>query len=81
MCSKKRDIDCRELLFITWGGMIRGAIAFGLVLKIPDGEKTENINGKDVSVPIFKERGAIVTTTLALVIITTLFFGTFMPVV
>jgi len=37
MCSKKRDIDCRELLFITWGGMIRGAIAFGLVLQIPDG--------------------------------------------
>ena len=37
MCSKKADIDCRELLFISWGGMIRGAIAFGLVLKIPNG--------------------------------------------
>jgi NhaP-type Na+/H+ or K+/H+ antiporter len=45
--------------------MIRGAIAFGLVLKIPED-------------PVFKERGVIVTTTLALVIITTLFFGTFM---
>ena len=47
--------------------MIRGAIAFGLVLKIPnDGT--------------FKERGYVVTTTLAVVIFTILFFGTFMPV-
>jgi NhaP-type Na+/H+ or K+/H+ antiporter len=65
MCSKKSNISLRELCFISYGGMIRGAIAFGLVLKIPDEE-------------VFKERGVIVTTTLALVIITTLFFGTFM---
>jgi NhaP-type Na+/H+ or K+/H+ antiporter len=67
LCSKKADISLRELCFISYGGMIRGAIAFGLVLKIPDNEPE-----------VFKERGAIVTTTLALVIITTLFFGTFM---
>ena len=30
---------------------------------------------------LFKERGAVVTTTLALVIITTVLFGSFMPVV
>lgn len=36
MCMKKPDITFRELLFISWGGMIRGAIAFGLVLKIPE---------------------------------------------
>ena len=36
-CAKKADITFRELIFISWGGMIRGAIAFGLVLKIPDG--------------------------------------------
>lgn len=65
MCSKVPDITFRQLLFVTWGGMIRGAIAFGLVLKIPND-------------PVFKERGVIVTTTLALVIITTIFFGTFM---
>jgi len=33
-CCKMKDIDVRELCFITYGGMIRGAIAFGLVLKI-----------------------------------------------
>lgn len=38
-CAKKADITFRELIFISWGGMIRGAIAFGLVLKIPDKEK------------------------------------------
>lgn len=65
MCSKKADITFRELCFISYGGMIRGAIAFGLVLKIPNE-------------PEFTERGVIITTTLALVIITTMFFGTFM---
>ena len=34
LCAKKKDVSYRELAFITWGGMIRGAIAFGLVLKI-----------------------------------------------
>jgi len=38
MCSKESDVTFRELGFISWGGMIRGAIAFGLVLKIPDDE-------------------------------------------
>lgn len=62
----KPDVELNELIFIVYGGMIRGAIAFGLVLKIPDD---------------FKERGAIITTTLALVIITTVVFGSFMPIV
>jgi len=73
LCSKK-SLAFNELLFISWGGMIRGAIAFGLVLKIPD---TKDETGKT----IFKDRDYVVTTTLALVIITTLFFGTFMPLV
>ena len=68
MCSKTSDITCRELMFIMYGGMIRGAIAFGLVLKLPD----------DASK--FKERGVIVTTTLTVVIITVLGFGSFMPI-
>lgn len=74
LCGRS-DINIREVAFIAWGGMIRGAIAFGLVLKIPD---TSNEPEKP---NIFTERGVIVTTTLALVIITTLFFGTFMKLV
>ena len=46
--------------------MIRGAIAFGLVLKIDD-----SIVDKDV----------IITTSLSLVIITTLLYGSTMPLV
>jgi len=34
-CCKRRTIAFKELMFITYGGMIRGAIAFALVLKIP----------------------------------------------
>lgn len=33
-CFKKKTIKFRELIFITYAGMIRGAIAFALVLKI-----------------------------------------------
>merc|ERR1712195_31024 len=54
--------------------MIRGAIAFGLVLKI---DESKNPDGTTV----FKERGCVITTTLACVIITTVGFGSFMPVV
>lgn len=72
-CCKMKDVDVNELLFITYGGMIRGAIAFGLVLKIDDTE----VDGETV----FRERGCVITTTLACVIITTVGFGTFMPVV
>lgn len=35
LCVKSRNINFRELCFITYAGMIRGAIAFALVLKIP----------------------------------------------
>ena len=63
----------RELGFISYGGMIRGAIAFGLVLKIPDVPKDDP--------DYFLERNLVVTTTLAVVIITTVIFGSFMPLV
>ena len=71
LCQKKQDVNLRELCFISYGGMIRGAIAFGLVLKIPE--------GTDPSTE-FKERDVAVTTTLAVVIITTVVFGSLMPV-
>lgn len=53
-------ITFRELIFIWYAGMIRGAIAFGLVLRI------------DKS---FVNRDVIVTTSLSLVIFTTVVFG------
>lgn len=65
ICRHKQQVSFRQLVFIAYAGMIRGAIAFGLVLKIED-------------VP---EKEVIVTTSLALVIITTLLYGSFMPLV
>ena len=73
-CCKMRDINVRELIFISYGGMIRGAIAFALVLKIPSGNSADGT-------PAFRERDLVVTTTLAVVIITTVLFGSFMPVI
>ena len=67
-----------ELAFISYGGMIRGAIAFGLVLKIPETITDQNAPGGKRP---FGERGCCVTTTLAVVIMTTVLFGSFMPLV
>lgn len=50
----------RELGFICYAGLIRGAIAFGLVLKLDD---------------TIINREVIITCSLSLVIITTIFFG------
>ena len=58
--NKKDKITLKELLFIWYAGLIRGAIAFGLVLRI------------DKSVP---NRDVIVTTSLTLVVVSTVFFG------
>lgn len=56
----------RELIFIWYAGMIRGAIAFGLVLRIDKG---------------YLNREVIVTTSLSLVIFTTVVFGSTVGVV
>ena len=37
LCFKHKTISFNELVFISYGGMIRGAIAFALVLLIPYG--------------------------------------------
>ena len=58
--NDKRKITCGELLFIWYAGLIRGAIAFGLVLRISD------------DVP---NRSVIVTTSLTLVVVSTIFYG------
>lgn len=58
--ANKRRVTCSELLFIWYAGLIRGAIAFGLVLRI---------SGDVIN------RSVIVTTCLSLVVFTTVFFG------
>jgi NhaP-type Na+/H+ or K+/H+ antiporter len=50
----------KELVFISYAGLIRGAVAFGLVLRI------------DKLIP---NRDVIVTTSLALVVFSTVVFG------
>jgi NhaP-type Na+/H+ or K+/H+ antiporter len=52
-----------ELLFIWYAGLIRGAIAFGLVLRIDDDDA------------LFPNRMVITTTCLTLVLFTTIAFG------
>lgn len=54
------NTSIKELLFIWYAGLIRGAIAFGLVLRIDNNSPN---------------RSVIVTTSLALVIFTTVVFG------
>lgn len=64
LCGYEKDhphpLTWNELLFIWYAGLIRGAIAFGLVLRIDH----SNIN-----------RDLIVTTCLSLVLISTIVFG------
>jgi len=57
----KWELGFKKLIFIWYAGMIRGAIAFGLVLRISNGSSPN--------------RGVIVTTSLLLVIFTTVVFG------
>ncbi len=66
LCKVKKQVSYSQILFIGFSGMIRGAIAFGLVLTID---------------PAVEEREVIITTSLTLVIVTTLLFGSFMPMV
>ena len=59
-------LNYRELIFIWYAGLIRGAIAFGLVLRIE---------------PTFAGRDLIVTTCLSLVVVSTILFGSTASVV
>lgn len=61
ICKYDSQLNFKQQIFIWFAGMIRGAIAFGLVL---------NIDGKE-----FASRDIIVTTTLSLVILTTMVLG------
>ena len=66
-CTKDENekLSVRELIFISYAALIRGAIAFGLVTQIPVG--TEE----------FPEQRAVESSTLMLVLLTTVIFGTF----
>jgi NhaP-type Na+/H+ or K+/H+ antiporter len=55
-----RSIKWSELTFIAFAGLIRGAIAFGLVVRMPNS---------------VTNRSVIVTTSLTLVVFTTVVFG------
>lgn len=35
LCTKSRTLNVKEICFITYAGMIRGAIALALVLTLP----------------------------------------------
>lgn len=63
-CTKHENdkLSLRELLFISYAALIRGAIAFGLVTNLSDK---------------FEHKEVVESSTLLLVIITTVFFGTF----
>lgn len=64
----KQQVSLKQVLFICYAGLIRGAIAFGLVLKV-DSSLIPNKYNLQV----------ITTTALTLVISTTIVFGSTMP--
>lgn len=76
LCCSKKTVAFKELLFICYGGMIRGAIAFALVLKI---EVAENgCPAKQTGCYTKNNFELVVSTTLVIVMLTTILFGTFM---
>lgn len=86
LCCKTRTINFNELVFVTYAGMIRGAIAFALVLTLPyQVPGTQTCSEKGLSFPDdcfeFNVYQMLVSSTLILVVLTTFIFGTFMGVV
>jgi NhaP-type Na+/H+ or K+/H+ antiporter len=72
ICFYPRRFSFPEILFISWGGMIRGSICFALAVNIPyicyGGDECEAEKYYELTK----------TSALAIVIITSLVFGTFM---
>lgn len=81
LCFKSRTVSARELTFAGYAGMIRGAVAFALVMKIPHyGGHGCPKNPSVANSNCFgtEEFEMIVTTTIVLVIVSTVFLSTFM---
>lgn len=66
MFGHKRQLIFSEAFFLCIAGMIRGAIALGLVLKL------------DPSLP---NKNVLVTSLLLVVIVTTVLYGTLVPII
>jgi NhaP-type Na+/H+ or K+/H+ antiporter len=86
LCTSTRTINVYELVFITYAGMIRGAIAFALVLTLPYQLQDDASQCSEKSIPAtdcftYEVYQMLVNTTLVLVVLTTFIFGTFMGVV
>ena len=62
----EKSLTFKECVFLSYAGMIRGAIALGLAIK---------------ATHYFTEYDFVVASVLALVIVSTLLFGSFMPLV
>ena len=62
----QKSLKFKECVFLSYAGMIRGAIALGLAIKAEH---------------YFSEYDFVVASVLALVIVSTLLFGSFMPLV
>lgn len=71
LCYKKWNVTWWELLIVTVAGIIRGSVAFALILTIE--ETKEMSNDVLVAIKIVK------STVLFLVFITTIFLGAIMP--
>lgn len=70
LLGHKKGVTFKQLVFISYGGVIRGAIAFGLVLKLDEHQ-----------IPDERIRNLITSTALTLVVSTTVVFGSAMPLV
>jgi len=66
LLGAERSLKFKECVFLAYAGMIRGAIALGLAIKAES---------------FFSEYEFVVASVLALVILSTLLFGSFMPLV
>ena len=75
--SEKNKLSAKEIMFAVWAAYIRGAIAFGLTMNLD--ASTFNLEAPEEQRENSVE--VVQTTLLALVIITTFFFGGFTPLV